>query len=100
VVVRAGGEIEWFNDSAEEMLGLRSPADVGQRIDNLIRNPEFSVYLNGHDQESSIEIPSAQDDSVTLNIRLIPYGKKRCLLPHSRRQPLRDRWPLLPAPHS
>src|SRR3569623_1970477 len=32
VVLRVGGEIEWFNEAAERMLGLRSPQDVGLRF--------------------------------------------------------------------
>src|SRR3569832_2403689 len=39
VVMRVGGEIEWFNEAAGRMLGLRSPKDVGQRIGNLVRQP-------------------------------------------------------------
>jgi two-component system phosphate regulon sensor histidine kinase PhoR len=80
VVVKPGGEIEWFNKSAERLLGLNSPADVGQRIDNLIRNPEFSVFLGSPAKGNSIEIPSTVDELVILNVRLIPYGKKRRLL--------------------
>lgn len=80
VVLSTGGEIEWFNESAEKLLGLHSPSDIGQRIDNLIRNPDFSTFLINPDQTSAIEIPSHLNESVVLNIRLIPYGKKQRLL--------------------
>src|SRR3569623_2717870 len=36
VVLRVGGEIEWFNEAAGRMQGLRSPQDDGQRIGNLV----------------------------------------------------------------
>ena len=37
--------ILWGNKKASQLLGVRWPGDVGQRIDNLIRFPEFSKYL-------------------------------------------------------
>ena len=80
VVLTPEGEIEWFNDSAKALLGLRSPVDVGQRIDNLIRNPEFSAFLMDSKKGDSIEIPSITDESLILNIRLVSYGKRLRLL--------------------
>ncbi len=80
VVLTPGGEIEWFNQAAEKMLGLRPPADIGQRIDNLLRNPQFTAYLNSGETEEGLEIPSPLSDIQTLFVRIVPYGEQRNLL--------------------
>ena len=49
VLLSAQHEIVWFNRQAARLLGLRRPIDVGLRIDNLIRSPEFVHYLHGDD---------------------------------------------------
>lgn len=46
IVLNADAEIEWFNPAASRMFNLRPGHDVGQRIDNLIRQPVFVSYLN------------------------------------------------------
>ena len=45
IILNPFNEIEWFNPAASQMFNLHSKIDVGQRIDNLIRQPEFSKYL-------------------------------------------------------
>ncbi|MDT8282444.1 MAG: phosphate regulon sensor protein PhoR, partial [Gammaproteobacteria bacterium] len=45
IVLNEFNEIEWFNPAASSMFNLDSKVDVGQRIDNLIRIPDFTSYL-------------------------------------------------------
>lgn len=40
-------EILWFNPTAAQWLGLRRKVDYGNRIDNLLRHPEFVEYVVG-----------------------------------------------------
>lgn len=80
VVLGERQEIEWSNRAARTLLGVRSPQDQGQRIDNLVRNPRFHEYLTRGDYEESIDITSPLDEEVELNIRLIPYGDGQHLL--------------------
>ncbi len=47
VLLSPGREIIWFNRTAALILGLRRKADRGMPIENLIRQPEFSAYLQG-----------------------------------------------------
>src|ERR1700735_2240530 len=49
IVLSNQHEILWFNRRAARLLGLRRPIDIGLRIDNLIRSPEFVLYLHGDD---------------------------------------------------
>ena len=73
VVLAANDEIEWANKAAREVFGLRQ-SDKGQRIPNLIRFPEFIRYLSSGNYSESVILPSPVDPSITLAVRIIPYG--------------------------
>ncbi len=45
VLLSEDREILWFNRTAAGLLGLRRKVDIGLPIANLVRNPEFSSYL-------------------------------------------------------
>lgn len=81
VELRPGSdEIEWWNNAAARYLGFQYPRDRGQRISNLIRNPDFLDYLHQEDYENELEIPSPVDDNIKLRVRVIPYSGNRRLL--------------------
>jgi two-component system phosphate regulon sensor histidine kinase PhoR len=80
VILDADGAIEWFNGAAQNLLGLQPGRDVGQRILNLIRSPGFTRYLAKGTLNEPIRMLSPLDDSVTLNIRVVPYGREQRLL--------------------
>ncbi len=46
VLLSPNREILWFNRTAALMLGLKRKADRGMPIENLVRQPEFTDYLN------------------------------------------------------
>ncbi len=85
VVLRASGEIEWFNEAATRLLGLRAQ-DVGQRVVNLVRHPAFTkLFASGTSGPSGpgaepSEFPSPVDGQLTLVARVVPYGKDQRLL--------------------
>jgi len=79
VVITEQSEIEWFNATAKKLLGLHS-RDTGQRIDNLVRYPDFIRYLNSGDYNETLHIASPIDEAMTLRIRVVPYGKNQRLL--------------------
>src|SRR3569833_572795 len=45
IVLSPQREILWFNPMAARLLGLKRGLDVGLRVENLIRTPEFVRYL-------------------------------------------------------
>src|ERR1700724_905071 len=49
IILSSQNEIVWFNRQAARLLGLKRPVDVGLRVDNLIRSPEFVRYLHADD---------------------------------------------------
>lgn len=80
VIIDADGTIEWFNGAALTLLGLQPGRDVGQRILNLIRHPDFTRYLAKGAVNESMRMPSPLDNNTVLNIRVVPYGRDQRLL--------------------
>lgn len=80
VILDADGTIEWFNDAAQQLLGLQPGKDVGQRIFNLIRYPEFTRFLVKGAPTEPLRMTAPADDTLTLSIRVVPYGKDQRLL--------------------
>jgi two-component system phosphate regulon sensor histidine kinase PhoR len=80
IVLGPAKEIEWWNASAREVLGLRSPRDIGQRIDNLLRHPAFIEYLRKGEFGRPVTIPSPIDDHISLAVRVVPYGNNQQLV--------------------
>lgn len=72
-------EIEWYNEAADCLLGLR-PRDAGVRISNLVRLPAFVAYLDEGDWSLPIEMPAPTDHRKSLQIRVVPYGENEFLL--------------------
>ena len=73
VVLGIHNEIEWANKAARDVFGLK-PSDKGQRIPNLIRYPDFILYLKSGNYKESVILPSPVDNSITLEVRVVPYG--------------------------
>jgi len=71
--------ILWGNKKAQRILGIRWPSDVGQRIDNLIRFPEFSKYLEVGNFEQPCHIISPVNSELQLELRLMAYGSDQVL---------------------
>ncbi len=80
VVIGADWEIEWVNDAARDALGLRLPHDIGQRIDNLVRHPDFASYIRHGDFSHGMEMVSPCDEGRVLSIDIVPYGRQQRLL--------------------
>lgn len=80
VVLTEGERIDWWNDAAEQLLGLHYPRDVGQHVGNLIRNPAFVAYLHAVNIDTPIQMPAPGDQQLTLSVRLIRYGNDQRLL--------------------
>lgn len=80
VTLNEEGDIVWWNDMARRLFGLKSPQDVGQRIDNLLRHPSFTRYFQEGDFQQTVEIPSPVHPQITISVRVIRYGNKELLL--------------------
>lgn len=72
--------IEWCNGIARHFLGLRYPTDIGQRIDNLVRDPLFTSYVQTPDHTRAVDIYSPVNSDRHLEVRLLPFGEQQSLL--------------------
>ncbi len=74
-------QIEWCNAIAERFFGLEFKRDVLQRINFLIRRPEFIQYLNKRIFEEPLLLERmGPEDNLSLMVQAFPYGDKRHLL--------------------
>jgi two-component system phosphate regulon sensor histidine kinase PhoR len=80
VMLDPQGEIIWFNRKAGEMLELSRRADLGLRIDNLVRHPDFVQYLHGSDHASPVIVRVDHNNERYLAFQLISYGEDQRLL--------------------
>ena len=80
VMLNPAAEILWFNRSAGELLHLRSRGDVGLRIDNLVRRPEFVNYLREGDYRSPVVVQASGLSEQYLHFQIVPYGAGQLLL--------------------
>src|ERR1700675_1412145 len=80
IILSTQREIVWFNRQAARLLGLRRPVDVGLRIDNLIRAPEFAHYLHGDDFAMPLIIRPPVQIDLFLALQVVPYGGGQSLL--------------------
>jgi two-component system, OmpR family, phosphate regulon sensor histidine kinase PhoR len=80
VILNAQREIIWFNRMASRLLDLRRTADLGLRIENLVRSPQFARYLEIGDFASPIVIRTTTGDDHYLSLQMVPYGDGQQLL--------------------
>jgi two-component system phosphate regulon sensor histidine kinase PhoR len=80
IILSTQNEIVWFNRQAARLLGLKRPVDVGLRIDNLIRAPEFVHYLHADDFAVPLVIRPPVQSELYLSLQLVPYGVGQSLL--------------------
>jgi two-component system phosphate regulon sensor histidine kinase PhoR len=73
-------EIVWFNRMAGQLLFLRRPADLGLRIDNLLRQPDFVRYLHSGQYTNPVVVRGGRTDHLYLSLQVVPYGEGQQLL--------------------
>ncbi len=79
VVLNPQAEILWFNRTAARLLGLRGKSDIGLRLENLVRAPEFVRYLRGGQFSSPVTLRSTIGTEQYLSIQIVPYGAGQLL---------------------
>jgi two-component system phosphate regulon sensor histidine kinase PhoR len=78
IILNADRDILWFNPAAARLLGLKASTDIGNRLDNLLRHPEFAAYLAAPKPEGVV-LPSPKNESDWIAVQIIPYGKDHSL---------------------
>ncbi|PIE41033.1 MAG: phosphate regulon sensor histidine kinase PhoR [Gammaproteobacteria bacterium] len=77
VITNETGSIQWFNQSAVDLLGLKRDTDYHQPLTNLIREPAFVGFFNRNNFNRSIEIPSPKNVGQTLQISVTIFGQNQ-----------------------
>src|ERR1700716_4104494 len=80
VILTAQRGIVWFNRMAARLLSLRRTADLGTRIENLLREPEFVRYLAKQDLSNPVVIRQRTGEDSCLSLQVAPYGDGQLLL--------------------
>jgi two-component system phosphate regulon sensor histidine kinase PhoR len=74
-------KIEWCNGIAERFFGLIYKRDVMQRINFLIRRPEFIQYITKRNFDEPLLMERmGSDGSISLMLQAFPFGQSRHLL--------------------
>ena len=73
IILNADHEIMWFNPAAADLLGLSHTTDIGHRIDNLLRHPDFVAYLRAPTGDG-LTVASPRHETGWLHVQIIPYG--------------------------
>lgn len=73
-------QILFCNTTAEQQLDLVIASDRGQPIINLVRQPDFVAYLEGHDFSRPLTLRTERNEDSVLSIHVIPYTGSRRLM--------------------
>src|SRR5258708_28162595 len=80
VMLNPAAEILWFNRAAARLLHLRGRTDIGLRVDNLVRRPEFVHYLRSGEYTTPVVVQASGLSDQYLHFQIVPYGAGQLLL--------------------
>jgi len=81
LVISRNDVITWFNSSAKQLLGIKEPADQGQRLTRLIPEPMFADWLAVQDEvPGKLCIPCPVNSDIPLEISATGFGDGKRLL--------------------
>lgn len=80
LILSPDNEIEWINPVASSLLGISYPQDTGQKINNLIRHPDFQYYLTNSNFSKTIDLPAPNNADAKLTMQIIPFAYKQKMI--------------------
>ena len=83
ITLDAQNAILWGNAQAEEHLNLHFARDAGQKIANLIRNPDFLTYLSSGEWDKPVQLRlrhARHGAERVLSLQFVAYGDSQKLL--------------------
>lgn len=82
--------IEWANPAANTLLSIDPLRDIGQRIDNIVRDPDITNYLQSKNFVEPLEFSSSESTGNDLTLRVVTYDDgKKLLIVHDHGDLLR-----------
>ncbi len=77
--------IEWANPAARTLLNIDPKNDIGQRVNNIVRDPEITRYLQEGDFQHPLEFSSSGSAEKDLMMRVVLYADgKKLLIVHDQ----------------
>jgi len=81
VILDTHQHLEWWNKSANRLLGLRFPQDKGRHITNLLREPLFVQFFEKQaENQETVHIKSPIKEHTFLEIRIATFGKNQRII--------------------
>lgn len=80
LMIDSHGNLEWWNLAAGKQLGLKRPADTGQPLTNLVRDPLFRDYIRRADFREPLTIAAPHSMQRQLQISITAFGRHERLL--------------------
>lgn len=80
VMIDRQGRLQWWNASADRLLGLRNPADKGQHVTSLIRDPRFVTYYETGSHAEPLNLDSPTSKNTHLQFAITRYGQGERLM--------------------
>ncbi len=80
VMIDHKGDLEWWNQAAERLLGLSAASDRGQPITYLLRHPQFVDYYERQQYLDPLVLPSPIAEDHLLEYQITLFGKNERLL--------------------
>ncbi len=80
VILSSNNEAIYFNRAARNLLGLKKRLDRGQRVENLVRAPQFIDYLHAGKFAEPLEFALPPTKRVWVLCRIVNYGPNQSLL--------------------
>ncbi len=80
VMLDPENRIDWFNPAAQGQFGLDPERDSGTLVTNLLRQPDFTAYIQQGDFSEPLLMRGAAADSRVFSIVVIPFAVSNRLL--------------------
>lgn len=80
VMIDKHGDLDWWNNASENLLGLQFPQDRHQSVTNLIRDPAFAEYFQRQKYDSALKIASNRSSNQVLEFQIALFGEQERLM--------------------
>lgn len=80
IILDSNARIEWFNDPAIKLLGLRKQQDRGTQIIQLLRDPSFVKFFQAEESNKHLRMNSPISDKIKLDVRLVTFYDKQLII--------------------
>lgn len=80
VIIDQNWNLEWWNRSADRLLGLRAASDRGKPVMNLLRDPRFIRYFKKSNYSEPLDLPSPINNDLRIQYQISEFGEGDRLL--------------------